>query len=79
MERHSLDLQSANPTNWSNTLKQFVSMPVNRLSVFDHFWRLVPKGLRSAIVKRIKLLNTVGKLITTLAGIKRKMLIGKAG
>ena len=28
----------ANPTKWSNTLKQFVGkMPTNFLSVFDHF------------------------------------------
>ena len=32
-----------------------------------------------AIVKRIKVLNTVGKQISTLAGIWRKLLIGKAG
>ena len=30
-----------------------------------------------AIVKRMKLRNTVGKKITTLAGIKSKLLIGK--
>ena len=29
---------SANPTKWSNTLKQFVGkLPTNCLSVFDHF------------------------------------------
>ena len=29
---------SANPTKWSNPLKQFVSnLPTNCLSVFDHF------------------------------------------
>ena len=32
---------------------------------------------KNAIVKRMKLLNTVGKKITTLTGIKRKLLIGK--
>ena len=32
---------SANPTKWSNTLKQFVE----RLSVFDHFVILALKGL----------------------------------
>ena len=31
------------------------------------------------IVKRMKLQNTVEKQITTLAGIRRKLLIGKAG
>ena len=32
-----------------------------------------------AIAKRMKLQNTVGKQITTLGGIRRKLLIGKAG
>ena len=32
-----------------------------------------------AIVIRMKLLNTAGKQITTLTGIRRKLLIGKAG
>ena len=32
-----------------------------------------------AIVKRMKLPNTVAKQITTLAGIRKKLLIGKAG
>ena len=32
-----------------------------------------------AIVIRVKLQNTVGKQITTLGGIRRKLLIGKAG
>ena len=37
---------SANPTNWSNTLKQFVdNFPTNCLSVFDHFVKLALKGL----------------------------------
>ena len=32
---------SANPTKWSNTLKQFVGkLPTNCLSVFDHFMNL---------------------------------------
>ena len=39
---------SANPTNWSNTLKQFIaSLPTNCLSVFDHFVGLALKGLTS--------------------------------
>ena len=38
---------SANPTSWSNTLKQFVgNLPMNCLSVFDHFVRLALKGIR---------------------------------
>ena len=36
----------ANPTKWSNTLKQFVGiLPTNCLSVFDHFVGLALKGL----------------------------------
>ena len=39
---------SANPTKWSNTLKQFVgSLPTNCLSVFDHFVILALKGLKT--------------------------------
>ena len=38
---------SANPTKWSNTLKQFVGeLPANCLSALDHFVGLALKGLR---------------------------------
>ena len=38
---------NANPTKWSNTLKQFLAkLPTNCLSVFDHFVKLALKGLR---------------------------------
>ena len=38
---------SANPTKWSNTLKQFVAkLPTSCLSVFDHFAELALKWLR---------------------------------
>ena len=38
----------ANPTKWSNTLKQFVSnLPKNCLSVFDHFVKLALKELKA--------------------------------
>ena len=44
--RDNLNPLSANPTKWSNTLKQFVgNLPPNSLSVFDHFVRVL-KGLR---------------------------------
>ena len=44
---------NANPTKWSNTLKQFVgNLGTNCLSVFDHFVNLALKGL-----KRIKQAN----------------------
>ena len=37
---------SANPTKWSNTLKQFFgNLRTNFLSVFDHFVILALKGL----------------------------------
>ena len=37
---------SANPTKWSNTLKQFIgNLPTNCLSVFNHFVGLALKGL----------------------------------
>ena len=38
---------SADPTNWSNTLKQFIgNLPTNCLSVFDHFVGPALNGLR---------------------------------
>ena len=38
---------STKPTQWSNTLKQFVgSLPTNCLSVFDHFVGLALKGIK---------------------------------
>ena len=38
---------SANPTKWSNTLKQSVgNLPTNCLSVFYHFMNLAFKGLK---------------------------------
>ena len=41
---------SANFTNWSNTLTQFVgNLPPNCLSMFDHFIGLALKGLRELI------------------------------
>ena len=43
----------ANPTKWSNTLKQFVGnsqQPTNCLSVFDQFAGLALKGLKVILV-----------------------------
>ena len=41
---------SANPTKWSNTLKQFVGkLPTNCLSGFDHFVGLALKGLKRLV------------------------------
>ena len=40
----------ANPTKWSNTLKEFVGkLPTNCLSVFDHFVGLALIGLKDQI------------------------------
>ena len=45
----SFDSLSANPTKWSNTLKQFVDcLPTNYLSVLDHFLGLALKGLNAS-------------------------------
>ena len=42
----SLNSLSANPTKWSNTIKQFVGkLQTNCLSLFDHFVGLALKGL----------------------------------
>ena len=42
---------SANPTKWSNTLKQFVDkLLTNCLSVFDHFVKLAFKGLKNSVI-----------------------------
>ena len=44
---------NANPTKWSDTLKQFVSnLPTNCLSVFYHFVILALKGLSKLKVKK---------------------------
>ena len=49
---------SANPTKWSNTLKQFVrKLPTNCFSVFDHFVGLTLKGLRPWNISMIELLH----------------------
>ena len=45
-----ITLLSANPTKWSNTLKQFVGkLPTNCFSVVDHFVKLALKGLNKTM------------------------------
>ena len=45
--KFSINPFGANPTKWSNTLKQFVgNLPKNYLSMFDHFVNLVLKKFR---------------------------------
>ena len=57
------------------TAKHFTSLNLKRLSD-----QMNAKDLsKVAIVKIMKLGYTVGKKITIFAGIKRKLLIGKAG
>ena len=52
----SLNPLSANPTKWSNTLKQFVGkLPTNCFSVFDHFVKLALKGLRKVRAENLPL------------------------
>ena len=45
--KYSFNPLSANPTKGPNTLKQFVgNLPINCLSVLDHFVGLALKGLK---------------------------------
>ena len=45
----------ANPTKWSNTLKQFVDkLPTNCLSVFGHFVILALNGLKQVFLGKNK-------------------------
>ena len=49
---------NANPTKWSNTLKQFVgNLPTNYLSVFDHFVKLALK--ESNKIKGARIMDTL--------------------
>ena len=41
---------SANPTKWSNTLKQVSNLPTNCLCLFDQFVILALKGLRTLVM-----------------------------
>ena len=46
-----LNPPGANPTKWSNTLKQFIdNLPTNFFGVFDHFVGLALKGLKSSLL-----------------------------
>ena len=50
--RRILKPLSANPTKWSNTLKQSVdNLPTNGLNVFDHFVGMALKGLISIQIR----------------------------
>ena len=55
---------SANPTKWSNTLKQFIgNLPTNCLSVFGHFVGLVLKGLKLLSHFRYKTIFVILQLL----------------
>ena len=50
----TLNPLSANPTKWSNTLKQLLGkLPTDCLSVSDHFVKLALKGLKLYIVQDV--------------------------
>ena len=47
---------NANPTKWSDTLKQFASkLPTNCLIVFDHLVKLALKGLNNLLKELMNL------------------------
>ena len=70
----SINHLNANPTKWSNPLKQFVgNFPSNCLSVFDHFVKLALKGLKKEWIKEniqptwkfLFLMATINRLYST--------------
>ena len=61
---------SANPTKWSNTLKQFVgNLPTNCLSAFDHFVKLALKGLKATPLILQQRLDQLSSLLTKTKGL----------
>ena len=67
---------SANPTKWSNTLKQFVgNLQTNFLSVFDHFVGLVLKGLRMKMIGMIILIIRTTELYSEPCQTSKMMLL----
>ena len=65
-QKYVLNSLSANPTKWSNILKQFVGkLPTNCLSVFDDFVGLALKGLKPQFFSVLKkILQKVRQFIT---------------
>ena len=61
MERiHPFNSLNINPLKWSYTLKQFVgNLPMNCLSVFDHFVKLAMKELMSQIATVLVLIKNI--------------------
>ena len=62
----------------------YLTVVTAKQSISVNLWSLKSLHMKTrdlsgiAIVKRMKLRNIVGKQVTTLAGIRRKLLIGKA-
>ena len=68
VESVSVNPLSANPTEWSNTLNQFVGkLPTNCLSVFAHFVGLALKGLKDSAKLLAKLTTDIRNLSITQA------------
>ena len=58
---------NANPTKWSNTLKQFVGkLLTNCLSVFNHFVGLALKGLSLSMTRLIPKSESQTAIVTQL-------------
>ena len=55
-KNYDINPLSANPTKWSNILKQFVdNLLTICLSVFDHFVKLALKGLKNVFWEVLKI------------------------
>ena len=64
---------SANPTKWSNTLKQFVrNLPTKCLSVFENFVILTLKGLSTKNITSNGTLNT-GTLLALILNVRAQI------
>ena len=69
MDKIDFNTLSANPTKWSNTLKQFVTKLLTiSLRVFDHFLGLAFKGLKEISME------TLLKYLRALKGFHKKLL-----
>ena len=61
---NSINTLRANPTKWSNTLKQFVrNLPTNYLSVFDYFVRLALKELKLIEKNRLLVIYVINTMM----------------
>ena len=66
----ALNPLSAKFIKWSNTLKQFVGkLPINCLSMFDHFVGLALKGLRITLFHK----EYAGHILLAVAPLQNKL------